>query len=142
MFMLVKNLPSHKKSGPQLKKGQFWFFRAFKKGKKRLWKRAKIKKRVDPSSCWSKISLHTRNEVSSSKTVNFNIKRGLLDLFLAALQDHLGEEVFGFLSLPGRGVTYRSCLGEEAIGFFVVFGNRIFQVMTYMFGLELGQLAA
>ena len=40
-------------------------------------KRAKIKKRVDPSSFWSKTSIHTRNQVSSSKTVNFNIKWAL-----------------------------------------------------------------
>ena len=35
-------------------------------------KRAKIKKRVDPSSFWSKTSIHTRNQVSSSKTGNFS----------------------------------------------------------------------
>ena len=40
-------------------------------------KRAKIKKRVDPSSFWSKTSIHTRNQVTSSKTVNFNIKWAL-----------------------------------------------------------------
>ena len=39
--------------------------------------RTKIKKWIDPSSCWSKTSLHTKNQVSSSKIVNFNIKWAL-----------------------------------------------------------------
>ena len=34
-------------------------------------KRAKIKKRVDPSSFWSKTSIHTKNQVPSSKKGNF-----------------------------------------------------------------------
>ena len=47
----------------------------------------------------------------------------------------LGEEAIGFLRFlyglelgsSGReGVTYKSFLGEEAIGFFVVFWYRIF----------------
>ena len=37
----------------------------------------KWKKWVDPSSFWSKTSIHTRNQVASSKTVNFNIKWAL-----------------------------------------------------------------
>ena len=69
-------------------------------------KRAKIKKRVDLSSFWSKTSIHTRNQVSSSKTVNFNIKWALTKqkcpwLYISILKWQLA------LQLPNRFLSLK-----------------------------------